>query len=222
MIMLNLSLNIELSNVLNLIFGVVLGFFIMIILSCAILSSKFKKQNKTKEIREISNKSYNNFFNNDKSTKDKIVNSLIYELKEVSTLCHPDKINPLYELSINDIIFGLKLIQKKLKKVVKYPLFKDVKNIHIATLLNLEEKIARPVLKANKNKFVKAIKFCIKIISSVLNLINPVFYIRKIMNYIMIKKGKKDLILVSLDFVGNTTYEIYSREKDLQNENSNL
>ena len=38
----------------------------------------------------------------------KIINSLIYELKEVSTLCHPEKDNPMFELSINDIIFGLK------------------------------------------------------------------------------------------------------------------
>ena len=42
------------------------------------------------------------------------------------------------------------------------------------------------------------------------------------MNYVMIKKGKKDLILISLDFIGNTTYEIYMKEKDLQNHNSNL
>ena len=32
----------------------------------------------------------------------------------------------------------------------------------------------------------------------------------------------KILILISLDFVGNTTYEIYNKEKDLQNQDSNL
>ena len=220
--MLSLSLNIELSNILNLLFGVILGFFIMVILACAILSNKLKKQNKSKEIRNISNKAYYTYFNTDKSAKDKIISSLLYEVKEVSTLSYPDKENPIYELSINDIIFGLKTIQKKLKKIISYPLFKDIKNVHIATLLSLEEKIARPVIKANKNKFIKFIKFCMKVITSLINLINPIFYIRKIMNLIMIKRGKKDLILISLDFIGNTTYEIYNKEKDLQNENSNL
>lgn len=220
--MLSLSLNIQLSNILNLLLGVVLGFFIMVILACSILSNRLQKQNKTKEIREISNKAYTSFFVSDKSTKDKIINSIIYELKEVSTLCHPEKDNPIYELSINDITFGLKTIQKKLKKVIGFAIFKDLKNIHISKLLSLEEKIARPMIKANKNKFVQAARFCFKVISSIINLINPIFYIRKIMNYLMIKRGKKDLILISLDFIGNTTFEIYNKEKHLQNENSNL
>lgn len=220
--MLNLSLNIQLSNVINLLLGVVLGFFIMVILACAILSKTLKKYNKTEQIRDISSRAYTDYFSKQSSAKDKLLSSITYEIKEVSTLCHPDKDKPIYELSINDVIFGLKTIQKKLKKIVTHPLCKDIKNIHITTLLELEEKIAKPVLKVSNNKFIKIIRQIINIFTSILNLINPIFYIRKIMNYIMIKRGKKDLIIISLDFIGNTTYEIYNREKDLQKTNSNL
>ena len=42
------------------------------------------------------------------------------------------------------------------------------------------------------------------------------------MNYFLSKRGKKDLLIIALDFIGNTTYEVYNREKDLQKSNSNL
>lgn len=220
--MLNLSLNIQLSNVLNLLLGVVLGFFIMVILACAILSKTLKKHNKVEQIREISNRSYNEHFMSSNNAKDTIISSLSYEIKEVSILCHPDKNHPYYELSINDILFAITHVQKKLKKFISHPLCKDIKKIHLTTLLTLEDKVYKPVKKVSNNKFIKVLSYAWKVISSIINLVNPVFYMRKIMNYVLIKRGKKDLIIIALDFIGNTTYEIYNREKDLQKTNSNL
>ena len=145
--MLNLSLKIEVSNVVNLILGIVLGFFIMVIIACAILSNTLKKQNKTKQIREISNKAYVDYFSKHQLAKDKIIKSILYEVEEVSTLCYPDKENPLFELSINDIIFALKTLHKKLNKIVTHPLCKNIKNIHITKVLELEEKIVLTKIK---------------------------------------------------------------------------
>lgn len=220
--MLNMSLNIELSNVLNLLLGVILGFFIMVILACAILSKTLKKHNKDEKIREISTRAYTENLLSKSSSKDKIISCIYYEIKEVSTLCHPDKLHPVYEISINDLFFAISTVQKKLKKLVSHPLFKDLKNIHITTLVNFEDKIYKPVRKVSNNKFVSVIMFAWKIIFSIINLVNPVFYMRKIMNYFLSKRGKKDLLIIALDFIGNTTYEVYNREKDLQKSNSNL
>ena len=220
--MLNMSLNIQLSNVLNLLLGVILGFFIMVILACAILSKTLKKHNKDEKIREISSRAYTENFKIKTASKDKILSSIYYEIKEVSTLCHPDKVHPIYEISINDLFFAITATQKKLKKVISNPLFKDLKNIHITTLVNFEDKIYKPVRKVSKNKFVSVLMFAWKIISSFINLVNPVFYMRKIMSYFLSKRGKKDLLIIVLDFIGNTTYEVYNREKGLQKQNSNL
>lgn len=220
--MISLSLNIQLSNILNLLLGVVLGFFFMVILACAIFSKTLKKRNKSEKIREISKRAYTENFLAKSSVKDKIIHSIYYEIKEVSTLCYPDKQHPVYEISINDLFFAITHIQNKLKKLISNPLFKDIKNIHITTLVNFEDKIYKPVRKVNNNKFVQGLKFAWKIIFSFINLVNPVYYMRIILNYFLSKRGKKDLFIIALDFIGNTTYEIYNREKDLQKSNSNL
>ena len=220
--MLSLSLNIQLSNIVNLLLGVVVGFFLMVMIACAILSKYLKKHNKIEQIREISNKAYTDHFLNDATTKDKIINSIKYEITEVSTLIHPNKIHPYYELSINDIIYGINHIQRKLKKIVSNPLCKDIKNIHINTLLKFEAKAIKPALKVSQNKVVGAFIMIFKVFLTIINLINPVFYIKKIMDFVISKRGKKDIVLISLDFIGNTTYEIYNREINLQNDNSNL
>ena len=39
------------------------------------------------------------------------------------------------------------------------------------------------------------------------------------MSKTIFKKGKKDIVLICLDFIGNCTYEIYTIDKD-QNINS--
>ena len=81
----------------------------------------------------------------------------------------------LLEISINDLFFAISTVQKKLKKLVSHPLFKDLKNIHITTLVNFEDKIYKPVRKVSNNKFVSVIMFAWKIIFSIINLVNPVF-----------------------------------------------
>ena len=55
-------LDISFGNIMNLILGITLGFFVMIILTCAIISKKFTKKNENIEIRKISNISYNFVF----------------------------------------------------------------------------------------------------------------------------------------------------------------
>lgn len=210
--MINLALELKLSNIFNLLFGIMFGFFIMILISCALFSKFISKKNKNEEIRIISKRAYNDFYLKDKKIKDAIIQSLIYEVNEVSKIVHPEKKYPLYELSINDIINGLELIQKKLKVFINHPLCVDIKNIHIASLIVLEEKVAKPVVKVYNKKYIKALMFCYKVIMFLINLFNPVFYMKKIMSKVLIKKGKKEFSVLLLDFVGNTCYEIYLKE----------
>jgi hypothetical protein len=213
--MINL-LTITFGNVINLLLGILLGFMIMLAVFCGVISRLLSKQNKNDKIRNISKNAYYNYFTNNKNTKDAILNSLIYEIKEVSSLVYPNDENAIYELSINDIIKALKIIQKKTQKIVDHPLCKDIKYIHISKLIYLEENIAKPIINISKNKIVRKFYKAINLVRKMLNVFNPIFYMRLIVNKILIKKGKKEVLLITYDFIGNTIYEIYNNENNLQ------
>lgn len=215
--MINIYLSLSLLNIFNFVFGIIFGFILMIMIACGIFSKVISKYNKSKQIRNISKDAYLNYYKKQQKMNDKIIKSLIYEITEISKLKYPDKKYPYFELSINDIMNGLLLIQRKLKRVVSNPLFKDIKYLHISKVLELEENLAKPVYKISKNKFVKILYEIFIVIKSIFNIINPIFYMKVIIKHTLFKKGKKDLIIVCLDFVGNTTYEIYDNKNNLQN-----
>ena len=104
--MISLTSQFTFTNALNIILGAIIGFLLMAMISCAILSIVLSKSNKNSKIRSISKKAYTDFFLGKKGMKDKILSSVIYEVKEVSRLCYPSKKNPMYELSINDMLNG--------------------------------------------------------------------------------------------------------------------
>lgn len=212
----NLAINLSFFNIFNLVFGVFIGFFLMLVISISIISIKVKKNNKNEQIRQISKRTYYDYYLKNEKIKDRIISSLIYQTNEISKLKFPDKKHPLYELSINDILNGINHIQKKLKKITNHPLFKDFKDVHITTLVNIEEYIAKPVIKISKNKYTKFAYNFYRIIKGFINIFNPLFYIKKILNLFLIKKGKKDIIIVALDLIGNTCYEVYNNENNLQ------
>lgn len=213
--MINL-LTITFGNVINLLLGILLGFMIMLAIFCGVISRFLSRQNKNDKIRNISKNAYYNYFTNNKNTKDAILNSLIYQVKEVSSLVYPNDENAIYELSINDIIKALKIIQKKTQRIVDHPLCKDIKYVHISKLIYLEENIAKPIINISKNKIVRKFYKAINLVRKMLNVFNPIFYMRLIVNKILIKKGKKEVLLITYDFIGNTIYEIYNNENNLQ------
>ncbi|MCI5744976.1 MAG: hypothetical protein MR270_01680 [Erysipelotrichaceae bacterium] len=205
------------SNIINLLMGIIFGFFLMVIISCAFITKKLSKNNKNEDIREISSRNYTTHFslNNKEKINDKIINSVIYEVQEVSKIVYPNKENPMFELSINDILNALILIQLRLKKIIDNPLCKDIKKIHISSIINLKEKIYNPAIKIYNN-FFKVFNKILSIFWLLLNIINPLFYIKKFMKLFFIKKGKKDAAIICLDAIGNCCYDIYNRESNLQ------
>ncbi len=202
-------------NIANLFFGAIFSFFLMVMISCAIFSKILSKYNKNQQIREISKKAYVDFYQKKSNMKDRIISSIVYEIKEISQQSFPDKKFPLYELSINEILNGVMIVQKKLKRFIDYPLCKDIKNVHVATLLSFEENVARPVINIYNNKTFKVFYRSYRTVKAAFNIINPVFYMKKILYLTVFKKGKKDIILICLDFIGNCCYEIYNNDKEL-------
>ena len=195
--MMILTSQLSMSNIINLLMGIIFGFFLMVIISCAFITKKLSKNNKNEDIREISSRKYTTHFSLNKKEKinDKISNSVIYEVKEVSKIVYASKL--------------------KLKKIFENPLCKDIKKIHISSIINLKEKIYNPAIKIYNN-FFKAFNKILSIFWLLLNIINPLFYIKKFMKLFFIKKGKKDAAIICLDAIGNCCYDIYNRESNLQ------
>lgn len=214
--MINFAEKLTFWNIANLFFGAVFAFFLMVMLSCALFSKILSKYNKNHQIREISKKAYVDFYQKKNNMKDKIISSLIYEIKEISQQSFPDKKYPLYELSINEILGGILIVQRKLKRFIDHPLCKDIKNVHIATLLSFEENVAQPIMNFYNHKTFQLLYRSYKMAKSAFNIVNPIFYMKKILYLTVFKKGKKDIIIICLDFVGNCCYEIYNNEKNLQ------
>ena len=214
MIMYNYFLSVTFFNIFNLIFGIMFGFFFMVMITSAILSKVLSKYNKDSKIREISKKAYTDFYAKKDTMKDRILGSFLYELKEVSQMSYPDKKYPLYELSINELVDGVMILQKKLKRFISHPLCRDIKKLHISTILSIEENIAKPVMAVYNNKVFKFFYKAFKITRTILNIVNPIFYIKKILSFTVFKRGKKDVVLIGLDFIGNCCYEVYNPVKD--------
>lgn len=215
----NLTFGLTFFNVINLLFGILFGFILMAMIASAILAHVLSKYNKDDKIREISKRAYNDFYLKQEHMKDKIISSLVYEINEVSSQCYPDKKFPLYELSINEILGGIMILHGKLNKFINHPLCNNLKNVHVSTILSIEENIAKPVMTIYNKKIVRFLYKSYKIFRTITNFVNPIFYIKKIMSKTIFKKGKKDIVLICLDFIGNCTYEIYTIEKS-QNINS--
>lgn len=200
------------SNFLSIFFGAIFSICFFTTLTSAIISKILSKYNKNDKIRSISSKAYTTYFKKDATFKERTICSLIYEINEVCALACPNTKYPLYELSINEVLSGVLIVQQKLKKLVNNPLLKDIKNVHIATLINLEESFAKPVFKIVNNKAFKYSFKISKVIIMIINFINPLYYIKLIIRKTLFKQGKKDVILIGLDFIGNTVYEIYEKE----------
>ncbi len=201
------------SNFLSIFLGVIFSFLVFSMITSAIISKILSKYNKNEKIRSISAKAYATYFKKDTTFKERTICSLIYEVNEVCALTCPNTKYPLYELSINEVLSGVLIVQQKLKKLVNNPLLKDIKNVHIATLINLEENFAKPVFKIVNHKFFKYSFKISKVILMIINFINPLYYIKLIVRKTLFKQGKKDIILIGLDFIGNTVYEIYEKEE---------
>lgn len=207
--MLSLSYKLEFGNITTMLWGLLTGFFIMVVISCAIIAAKLNKKSKNPKIREISKKAYGNYKASKAKLQNKLISALYYEVSEAIKLVHPDNNNAFFELSINEIIDGIKSVNTTLKKIINHPLCKDIKKIHILFIFDVNNKVITPVKKIISKNVTKAFILLSDIFWRIVNLVNPVYYMRKFLLKIISKKGRKDLFIISFDIIGNACYDIY-------------
>lgn len=124
----------------------------------------------------------------------------------------PESKHPLYELSINEVLMLGSYVSKRLDEVLDYRGIRIIRKLKISTIVGfteVKEKIeSSSVVKATKKyKIMEALSATKKVI----NIVNPVYWARRLIINTSINVVVKRLCLIMISVVGEETYKIYSK-----------
>ncbi len=207
-----------------LIFNFFMGIYTVFTLIYCIIGIIFahilKKKSNNPLIREISSKSYD-IYKKGHDLKSSVFPSVKNQLVEVSKLTNPDSSNPVLDLSINEVITGLFMLQGYLKMIAENPIFKDLKKLTIRQILSVEKVVQKPMQVFN-SKIGRFARWCWSKGCFIYNILSPTLWVRRLLVLTLFKEGKKDIIISCYDVLGNTVKKIYThpskRENDSEDE----
>lgn len=160
------------------------------------------KQKKFKRNRKVSNQGI-----------AKLTFELSFELlDEIAKYFFPDSKYPMLELSVNELINLNHYITDRLDEILDQPILKNTKKMRITKVVEMfdkkkaieESKVFRA---AKKYKVQKAIKYA----GAVVNIVNPVYWFRKLVINTSVDMLTKKVCLVVIGIVGEETTKIYSK-----------
>jgi len=97
----------------------------------------------------------------------------------------------------------------------------DIKQVKISTILKINDVIVQPTMKIWSNKVTQILWKIYCWIMNIINIINPVTWLRRIIQWTILKNGSKDVQIMCLDFLGSNIHQIYSQSKKLENKKEN-
>lgn len=215
----------SLSNLLILLSGIVLGFILCFLIYLVILISSFRKSEKefiSKEIKVDDEKverlirSAKNQFLEESASES--MGKKINDVKEICwNLIHdiakvyfPESNYPIYELSIDELMTLMHYITDRINSLFKGPILKPLKKVRISYIL----KIIDTKKKIDENKAVKTVsklKTPWKATMSVLNIFNPVYWVKKLMISTTLVAVTNRICGIIIDVVGEETNKVYSK-----------
>lgn len=133
-------------------------------------------------------------------------------VKDIATKFFPDSKRPIMELSIDEMLMLSHYVSNRLDEVLDHRgirLFRKVKLSSIFKAQDIKKSIDdNPIVKATK-KYKIAETF--KAASKVINLINPVFWVKKVVVSSLMGAVTNKLCLIVIAIVGEETFKIYSK-----------
>lgn len=146
---------------------------------------------------------------------------IAYELlEEISRYFYPESKYPMFELSVQELIELNHYISTRVDELLEVPILKNAKKTKIISIINMYEK-KRAV---EQSKIVKAAKRAklgkvLKYGSMALNVVNPVYWFRKLVLSTSIDAMTRKLCVVVVGVVGEETAKVYSKklfDKDVE------
>ena len=145
--------------------------------------------------------------------------TLINTVKTIAAFYYPNSKYPLYELNIKELIILTQYISDRIDKIFDKAVLKHFKNISISQIMKLLD-LHRDIQNNKVVKTVKKINPVSKVIVSVLNIVNPIYWIKKLIINGTISLALDKMALIIIDITSEETINIYS--KRLFNKSSEL
>lgn len=212
-----------------LIVGIIIGFVICASIYGILMLTSLKKeeksrkhiQNNIKENNEEVLKKINiikdKFVLNTEglSTKEKfeeLGHSLFETMNVVAETYYPDSKYPLYELTIEELILLLSYVSNRIDEMFSKPFLKPFKKMSVSQIVRFidlrKEMSEKKIVKMVTNKKTHRIK---DIVLGVINIINPVYWVRKLVMGTTINAAIRKACLIIIDIVGDETNKTYSK-----------
>lgn len=205
--------------------GIGIGMAILVLIYIVIVLSSFNKQKfivKSAEvvddevIKEVIKMTQEAF--KDKKLRGK-ENEFIYcknlcgdLISDIATRFFPNSKRPLLELSIDEVLMLSVYISNRLDEVLSHRGMRALRKVKISSIMQLTDVKKNiddnPIVKATK-KYKIAETF--KAAKKVVNVVNPVFWVRKLIINSMFTIVINKICLVLIGIVGEETYKIYSK-----------
>lgn len=221
----NLFSRFSLDNLIVLLFGIVFGFLLCFLIYFTFVLASLKKEEKKvivnrdaismEKVERLIRSAKNQFLveSATKNTAEKIsdVKDISWNLiNDIAKEYFPDSNYPIYELSIDEIMILIHYITNRVDTLFKGPVLKPFKKVRIAyvlKLLDMKKKI-------DENKAVKAankLNKPWKITFSVLNIFNPVYWVKKLMISTTLVTITNKIGGIIIEVVGEETNKVYSK-----------
>lgn len=219
--------NINFSSVLTLITGIIIGFVLCAVIYICLVLSAFKKEGDVQDtavinvdnevIMKLIQSSKNEYIedsaNLSTNSKLNLVKEISFRLiNDIAKVYYPDSNYPIYELNIDELIVLCHYITDRINSIFKGPILSHMKRLKVSQVV----KIIDFKKKIDENKLVKAankakVPKILSGLSKVINIINPVYWVQKLMIESTMSIATKRISLLIIDVIGEETTKVYSK-----------
>lgn len=216
----------DLTSLIAFLLGIVLGCVLLgIIYSILVVSSLKKKKYVVKakntdvtdeEVKEIIDSAILQFKDKDLKGSASTINHCkeicIFMTTDIARKFFPKSKRPLAELSLDEMLSLAVYVSDRVNEIIDRPGLRLMKQVKLSTILSLGD--AKKVIEDSQlMKLTKKykIKNIFKTILGVLNVLNPVYWVRRTVINTSLDFAFSKLCLAIIGIVGEETYKIYSK-----------
>jgi len=148
------------------------------------------------------------------SSVTKLTFDMSYELiEEIATYFFPDSKYPMMELSIHELLDLNHYITNRIGEMLDKPILKNTMNLRVTKIMQMFDKKksiqeSKVIKAAKKYKVGKVVKYG----GAVLNIVNPVYWFRKLVINTSLDVMTKKVCVVIIGIVGEETTKVYSKK----------
>ena len=157
-------------------------------------------------------------FKRNKKLGNKSISKLTFEMsyelvEEIATYFFPDSKYPMLELNVHELLDLNHYITDRIRGILDKPVLKNTMNMQVTKIMQMFDKKkqiqqSRVVKAAQKYKVGKIVKYG----GAALNVINPVYWFRKLVINTSLDVMTKKICIVIIGIVGEETTKIYSKK----------